>query len=324
VRTKLLRVIDPRSARAAEPPPGFGVPRKLSGFSRERNISEYRHALDRSKARSPLRFVALLQNGAFGRGARNSEGVREQALGWMSKPVWIGNGVSPPQSRTQAGESPSPYFRQVLPLPKTPTLHYSNTPSSRFLLGPKDLRNVFCSCNPQPSIFHPQAVVHVCHGSDTGCHGSCHGSMLRKCPSLLICHGVTAPTPPRTGAGPQPKVGPLSDRVSTGKFQCGVRSAECGEGDFASLCSATRRHFSSAVPEFGLRNWGESRGKSVSKISESANGISGSSNQPLISHINLTKFFGRIPVFHNFYLFKGVFTAFRRFFPEPAVAVQDR
>jgi hypothetical protein len=25
----------------------------------------------------------------------------------------------------------------------------------------------------------------------TGCHGSCHGSMLRKGPSLLVCHGVT-------------------------------------------------------------------------------------------------------------------------------------
>jgi hypothetical protein len=46
----------------------------------------------------------------------------------------------------------------------------------------------FCACNPQFSIFHPQAVV---HGSVTGCHGSCHGWGVRKGPSLLICHGVT-------------------------------------------------------------------------------------------------------------------------------------
>ena len=106
--------------------------------------------------------------------------------------------ASPPQSRTLARESPSQTSRRFC---RSPPLHHS---SLQFLIGTQRLtgRHPESILNPQSSILYP--FVHGSMPNVTGCHGSCHGSMLRKGPSLLVCHGVTALDPPGTGAGPKP------------------------------------------------------------------------------------------------------------------------
>jgi len=65
-----------------------------------------------------------------------------------------------------------------------PALHHSTTPGL-----PSRLR-----LRVRLRLRRDRAAA-KCHGSVTGCHGSCHGLMLRKGPSLLGCHGVTAPAP---------------------------------------------------------------------------------------------------------------------------------
>jgi hypothetical protein len=83
-----------------------------------------------------------------------------------------------------------------------PTLHHSTTP------GPEPpVKITITSKRVRLRLGRGRCV----HGSVTGCHGSCHGSVLRKGPSLLICHGVTGLDPRGLGAGPNSKVGPFPD-----------------------------------------------------------------------------------------------------------------
>jgi hypothetical protein len=109
---------------------------------------------------------------------------------------WQSAAPSPLSHERNASELRNAPVRSKAPFPNTPSLHYSRTPTPRFPLGPKGLRGVCAPCHYQSSTFNPQAVVHGSMPNVTGCHGSRHGSMLRKGPSLLVCHGVTAPDPP--------------------------------------------------------------------------------------------------------------------------------
>jgi len=75
----------------------------------------------------------------------------------------------------------------------TPPLHVSRTPVSCTHFDDKPYDPPSLGSYGAPSKVEDKVLgdVHGSMANVTGCHGSCHGSMLRKGPSLLVCHGVT-------------------------------------------------------------------------------------------------------------------------------------
>jgi hypothetical protein len=93
------------------------------------------------------------------------------------------------------------------------------------IFGPWEKRGIlqFGHSAPETGALRGMGV----HGSMpnvTGCHGSCHGSSVRKGPFLLICHGVTA----RRGEAPKcPMIRLLSEALAG-------RVEEAGDDDESS------------------------------------------------------------------------------------------
>ena len=165
----------------------------------------------------------------------------------------------------------------------------------------------------------------------TGCHGSCHGSMLRKGPSLLVCHGVTGSG--TLGAGTtKHQVPAFAGRLRPGRPNSKWRPLRPGvfalnadgmagpAGDSSDHAVGPNKVYD--PPSLGSfrRRWEAMAGQAgaPSKVEDKIcgtgwNGLERSKSKffdmwakrPIMSDINFLGNFGRHPNFHNICLFES-------------------